>query len=125
LSFFDIVSSVFDLFAEIKKYHVFRHIFEEFPTSTDKFHKILQKLMKMLSETVKIGEKNSGQKSITLAHSGGHNLVKMIFCLFFSHYASKFCTICLKIGSNRSSSRERQKMATMGRYLEKSSTDFF
>ncbi len=52
--------------------------------------------MKLYRKNSILEEKNSGQKSITLAHSGGHNLVKMIFCLFFSHYGSKVSTICLK-----------------------------
>ncbi len=63
--------------------------------------------------------------SITLAHSGGHNLVKISFCLFSVSMVQNFVQYAWKFGSNRSSSRERQKMATMGRYLEKSSTDFF
>ncbi len=65
------------------------------------------------------------KKSTTLAHSGGHNLVKMFFCLFSVTMGQKFLQYAWKVGSNRSSSRERQKMATMGRYLERSSTDFF
>jgi hypothetical protein len=49
-----------------------------------------------ISKKLNFRRKNFGQKFITLAHSGGHNLVKIRFCLFFSHYGSKVYTICLK-----------------------------
>ncbi len=78
-----------------------------------------------ISKNSILEEKNSGQKFITLANSGGHNLVKMIFCLFSVAMGQKFLQYAWKIDSNRSSSRESQKKATMGRYLGKSSTDFF
>ncbi len=45
--------------------------------------------MKLYRKNSILEEKNSGQKSITLAHSGGHNLVKTSFCLFFQSLWAK------------------------------------
>ncbi len=49
-----------------------------------------------ISKNSILEDKKSGQKSKTLAHSGGHNLVKISVCIFFSHYGSKVFAICLK-----------------------------
>jgi hypothetical protein len=46
--------------------------------------------MKLYRKNSILEEKNSGQKSITLAHSGGHNPVKISFCLFSVTMGQKF-----------------------------------
>jgi hypothetical protein len=76
--------------------------------------------MKLYRKNSILEEKNSGQKSIILAHSGGHNLVKIRFCLFFSHYGSKsFCNMPDKLVQIDRILEKVKKIATMGRYLEK------
>ncbi len=89
------------------------------------FTKYCKNWWKCCRKQWKYEKKNSGKKSITLAHSGGQNLIKMIFVFFQSLWVKSYYNMPEKLVQIDRVLEKILKMATMGRYLGKSSTDFF